>query len=299
MVSCPGRRYATIVAHNPRRRIAFGGAVLAVRCGRIPTRVGRLDGDHPGAPMRERDRSQPLDAGQPGPATRTTVLVAHHEALLRDLLRTLVESSPGYLLSGVARDWAETAELARRAPPDVVLLAGGLPGQSTVRTVRALTDVHPSHPSCVVVVDDTAVVDQVLDALHAGARGYVTTREGTEEILSAIDAVRRGEVRVPPELHSAILGGALDRLANILSFSRTVWSLSARERQVLSLVAAGASTESIAEELDISAETARTHVYRILSKLGVHSRLEAAAMVQSTGLLEALGDKLPESRDPR
>jgi DNA-binding NarL/FixJ family response regulator len=208
--------------------------------------------------------------------------------MLRDLLRDMVESEPGYRLAGVAGDSVEAAELARLAPPDVVLLAGDLPGQGTARTVRALKEIHPAS---VVVVHDTAVTAQVLDALHAGARGYVTTQESSGEVLAAIAAAGRGEVRVPAELHSAILAGALDRLATVISFARNVWSLSAREREVLSLIAAGASTRSIAQQLHISSETARTHIHRILAKLDVHSRLEAATMVQASGLADVLAGR--------
>ena len=128
-----------------------------------------------------------------------------------------------------------------------------------------------------VLVSEVPDDEMLLKAVEAGASGYITKRHGLSEVISTAHAVYGGETVVP----STMLGGLLERLMQRRRLEseamRRIADLTRRERQVLALLAEGGNKESIARTLVISPETARTHIHNVITKLGVHSRLEAAS----------------------
>jgi DNA-binding NarL/FixJ family response regulator len=132
--------------------------------------------------------------------------------------------------------------------------------------------------------------DQIalLDALEAGAAGFITRTSALGELITAIRAIHRGEAMVPPMMLGPLLAALIRRRREQANVMQRLSSLTRREREVLLLVCRGAHSRSIAEELVISPETARTHVQNVLSKLGVHSRVEAAALMGPDDMLDQL-----------
>jgi two-component system nitrate/nitrite response regulator NarL len=176
----------------------------------------------------------------------------------------------------------EAIEAVRERPFDVILLDLGLPDQSGLAVGKAILDLRPASAMlAVTAVDDPQVVKE---ALRIGFRGYVTKDVRVQRFVSAVQAVLEGQVVIPRQLATAVGGArsAEDRHAALLG-----QQLTEREREVLALLVDGASGADIAERLTISTNTVRTHVQSVLTKLQVHSRLEAATFAVRHGLVAA------------
>lgn len=176
----------------------------------------------------------------------------------------------------------EAIEAVRERPFDVILLDLGLPDQSGLAVGKAILELRPTSAMlAVTAVDDPQVVKE---ALRIGFRGYVTKDVRVQRFVSAVQAVLEGQVVIPRQLATAVGGArsAEDRHAALLG-----QQLTEREREVLALLVDGASGADIAERLTISTNTVRTHVQSVLTKLQVHSRLEAATFAVRHGLVAA------------
>lgn len=214
------------------------------------------------------------------------VLLAAEQSLLREAVRVTLEHQPDLEVVGEAAAGFQALTEAERIRPDVVVLDINLPNCDGL---RAASMIKERLPSCaVVIVDDQENESILIEALRAGAAGYIAKTRPLHELIDAARAVHRGETLVPP----AMLGGLLARLFRQHSERdealRLISRLTRREREVLALLAEGADNEAIARALVISPHTARTHIQNILGKIGAHSRLEAAMMVTRNGVLQVL-----------
>jgi DNA-binding NarL/FixJ family response regulator len=212
-------------------------------------------------------------------ATMARVLLVDGEALFRHSLQRVLEGEPDLRVVGETDDPAAIAEEAARTRPDIALLDADLVGseiRSVVRGIRA------NAPSCrILVITSSDEITPMVDALEAGASGYLTKDASIWELLDATRTVGQGDVAIPSRmvgsLLAVLLGHRVMQGETMKRFSR----LTKREREVLSLLGEGCDKGAIAARLVISPQTARTHVQNILSKLGVHSQLEAAAFARS------------------
>jgi two-component system, NarL family, nitrate/nitrite response regulator NarL len=180
----------------------------------------------------------------------------------------------------------DAIEAVRERSFDVILLDLGLPDQSGLAVGKAILELRPASAMlAVTAVDDPQVVKE---ALRIGFRGYVTKDVRVQRFVSAVQAVLEGQVVIPRQLATAVGGArsAEDRHAALLG-----QQLTEREREVLALLVDGASGADIAERLTISTNTVRTHVQSVLTKLQVHSRLEAATFAVRHGLVTSPGQQ--------
>lgn len=221
------------------------------------------------------------DSAAADPATR--VLVAIESRLYLEMLKSGLEQEPDIDVVGDAGDAESAIAAAESTKASVVLMSSGLPGFADGQAGCMLRD---RYPTCrIIVLADDRDQRLLADGLGCGASGYLTKDCTMAELVEAVRGVARGEVLVPPSMLGPLLSDLMERRKGheeaLLRLSR----LSPRERQVLALVARGKKTADIAEALVISPETARTHVQNTLTKLGVHSRLEAASFVIEHGLV--------------
>jgi two-component system nitrate/nitrite response regulator NarL len=142
--------------------------------------------------------------------------------------------------------------------------------------------------SRVVVLGESEEGETLVEALEAGARGYLSKESPVEELIEGIRAVYRGGTAITATMVGYLVDRLLRRRREQDDARRRVYQLSPREREVLALLVRGGDNDGIAQALVISPQTARTHIQNMLPKLGVHSRLEAAAFVARHGLIDEL-----------
>jgi two-component system nitrate/nitrite response regulator NarL len=177
---------------------------------------------------------------------------------------------------------------ASREHPDIAILDADLPECDGIRAAGLIRE---QVPDCKVLIL-SAVEDQdvLLSALEAGASGFVTKTSPLSELIDAANSIAAGRISVPSQMLGSLLDGLMYRRKDQDAALKRMNRLTKREKEVLLYLAKGAGNEQIAEKLVISRETARTHIQNILSKLGVHSRLEAAALALQNGNMSYLGE---------
>jgi two-component system, NarL family, response regulator LiaR len=179
---------------------------------------------------------------------------------------------------GVAPTGAEAIALADASRPDIILMDLGLPDMSGLAAGRVILERWPdAKVVALTALNDRAAVDE---AMRIGFRGYLTKETPVAQFISAIRAIVEGGT-VPPHLPTVFVNGS--RLKGEITLMAD--QLSSREREVLELLVQGASGVAVADRLSISRNTVRTHVQGILTKLQVHSRLEAAAFALKHGIV--------------
>ncbi len=217
------------------------------------------------------------------------VLLADEQSLFREALSLGLRRERRLEVVGEARDGLQAVSEAERSLPDVAILDADLPNCDGI---RATALIRQRVPGCRVLVVSGREDQQVLiAALQAGADGYLTKERPLTELIEATILVDRGEVAIPRHMLGPLLDDLLRRHSKQSEAIRRIAKLSRRERQVLALLAQGGDNDAIAQTLVISPQTARTHVQNVLGKLGVHSRLEAAAFVRQSGILDELEEE--------
>jgi DNA-binding NarL/FixJ family response regulator len=173
---------------------------------------------------------------------------------------------------------------AERTRPDVALLDGNLANSDSTRATELITK---GVPECrVIILADEDDQSSLLWAVEAGASGYLTKNCPLSELIDAIRAVSHGSTVIPARMLGHLLTHLMRRRREQDEALRRISILSMREREVLTLLALGSDNDAIARALVISPQTARTHIQNILTKLNVHSRLQAAALVIQSGMNE-------------
>ena len=214
------------------------------------------------------------------------ILLADRHALFRQAVKAALDGESDLQVIGDAEDGLEAVAQAERTAPQVAVVESSLINLDGNQTAYLIAE---QVPDCrVIVVTDSEDQDGLMEAVEAGADGFLTKSAPLSQLIETIRSVSRGETIIPPHL----LGGLLRRLIGQRVMQdearRRINHLTRREKQVLALLAEGASSEAIAEELVISPQTARTHIQNVLTKLGVHSRLEAAAFMTKNRILSEL-----------
>jgi DNA-binding NarL/FixJ family response regulator len=226
------------------------------------------------------------------PPPRVRIIVADDHQVVRTGFAALLDTQPDFSVIGTACDGAEAVRLGRELGPDVVLMDVRMPGMDGIEATRQLAGPGPGGPRILILT--TFDLDQyVYDALRAGASGFLLKDVTAERLFDAVRVIAAGDALLSP--------GVTRRL--ISEFTRlkpppdgppatALAGLTPRETQVLRLVAAGLSNPEIAAQLVVTEETVKTHVSRMLSKLGLRDRTQAVVTAYETGLV------VPHSRNP-
>lgn len=211
------------------------------------------------------------------------VLVVDDHPMMREALCTAIDDEADLRVAGQARNGAEAVDLAERLRPGVILMDLMMPVQDGVQAIRRIM----AGPAAAPILALTSSTDEaaVLAAVEAGALGYLLKDAERPELLRAIHTVAQGEPYLPPAValklfHSVRRPPAASAAADPLAAASGLAALTPREREVLRLLGEGVSNETLAQALSISESTARTHVHRLLQKLELENRSQAALFAQ-------------------
>jgi DNA-binding NarL/FixJ family response regulator len=210
------------------------------------------------------------DAPTGAAAGKISVLIADDHPMVRQGLRVFLEVQPDIEVVGEAGDGATAARLAQELHPDVVLLDLMMPGTDGVAALELMTAADVK--SKVLIVTSFGELRAVVPAIRAGARGYVSKEVEPSALAAAIRAVAAGHVLLGQEVAAALLSADVTQSPA----NGADPQLTAREREVLELIARGRSNREIAKALTVSEKTVKTHVSSVLMKLGVTDRTQAA-----------------------
>ncbi|MET7382590.1 response regulator transcription factor [Streptomyces sp. NPDC005526] len=218
------------------------------------------------------------------------VLLADDQALLRSAFRVLVDSEPDMEVVGEASEGAEAVRLAGERRADVVLMDIRMPGTDGLAATRLISaDPALAHVR-VVILTTFEVDDYVVRSLRAGASGFLGKGSEPEELLTAIRVAAGGEALLSPAATKGLIarflaqGDAADDGRDPARSAR-LEALTVREREVLVLVAGGHSNDEIAERLEVSPLTVKTHVNRAMAKLGARDRAQLVVIAYESGLV--------------
>lgn len=216
----------------------------------------------------------------PDASVAVTLLIADDDEVTRSGLRTLLAAQPGITVVGEAADGVEAVEQARRLRPDVVLMDVRMPRRNGIEATRQLL-AEPDGPPKVVVITTFETDDYVTAALSAGASGFLLKRLPVQQIAEAVRVAAAGEaILFPAALRRMV---AARPLASAEALPKA--ALTAREEEVLRLMATGLSNPEIADSLTVSLETVKTHVGNVLTKLGAQNRTHAVVIAYESGLV--------------
>jgi DNA-binding NarL/FixJ family response regulator len=214
----------------------------------------------------------------------TSVLIADDQALVRVGLRKILESEPELTVAGEASDGEDAVARARELHPDVVLMDIRMPVLDGIEATRRIVAAQPAVR--VLILTTFGLDTYVFDALRAGASGFMLKDAPPEEIVAAARIVASGEALLAPAVTRAVVEEFARRPpAAPPTPPPAVAELTPREGEVLALLVRGLSNPEICERLFISDATAKTHVARILQKLGVRDRVQAVIYAYETGLV--------------
>ena len=204
------------------------------------------------------------------------VLIADDHGVVRAGLAELLAARESIEVVGTAADGEEAIELAAAEAPDVVLMDLSMPGMGGVEATRRIVAGNPGIH--VVVLTSLSARERILDALDAGAIGYLLKDAGPDELLRGVEAAARGESPLSPKAAREVLGAR--------SAQKPAFDLSPRELEVLELVGEGLPNKLIARRLEISEKTVKAHLTRVFAQLAVTDRTQAALWLERNGLPE-------------
>ncbi len=211
-----------------------------------------------------------------------TVLIVEDQTLMRQGLKTILDLEPGVRVIGEAANGEEGVRQALRLRPDVILMDVQMPVMNGVEATRAIVAAWPQAKVIVLTTFDRD--DYVFQSIRAGALGYLLKDTPADALISVMRQVQRGEAFIQPEVAARALREVVRASPPAAASTGNPFDLSDREREVLVLLAQGASNREIASRLFITEGTVKNHVSNILGKLQAENRTQAADIARRYGL---------------
>ncbi|WP_375399167.1 response regulator [uncultured Amnibacterium sp.] len=223
----------------------------------------------------------------------TSVLIVDDQALIRTAVRDLIQHEPGLTVAGEASDGSVAVAEARRLQPDVVLMDIRMPVLDGIGATRAICADDDLAATKVLILTTFEEDDYIVEALRAGASGFVGKGTEPADLMRAIHLVDRGEALLSATATRSLIRRSLTgaRPPTSGSAQAQLAQLTERETEILELVGRGLSNQQIAERLVISPATAKTHVNRTMTKLFAHDRAQLVIIAYESGLLTPGADQ--------
>jgi DNA-binding NarL/FixJ family response regulator len=218
------------------------------------------------------------------PADRISVLIADDQRLVRTGFRVILASEPDIDVVGEAANGVEAVEQARASQPDVVLMDIRMPQLDGFEATRKVLAAARSRVLILTTFDSD---EYVYEALRAGASGFLLKDAPADQLITAVRCVAAGDALIDPSVTRRLIARFARSLRPQTRTPDALASLTARETDVLRLIARGLSNTEIAAELVIEASTVKTHVGRVLTKLALRDRVQAVVLAYETGLVIA------------
>lgn len=219
------------------------------------------------------------------PSAPLQVVIAEGQGLARAGFRLLLERQDGVVVTAAAAACDEAVAVTRATRPDVVLVDADLPGGGGLATTRRILEHEVTNSARVVMLMTSESEEAVFGALRAGATGLLLKDTEPETLVTAIRAVAAGDAMLDPVLARRLVDDFVARPEAVRGTPEGLEELTAREREVTTLVAHGLSNEEIAARLFVTRATAKTHVSRVLSKLNVRDRAQLVVLAYELGLV--------------
>jgi DNA-binding NarL/FixJ family response regulator len=223
------------------------------------------------------------DLGAPAPRP-ISVLIADDHEIVRAGFRSILEDQPDIVVVGDARDGFDAVDLARKRTPDVVLMDIQMPGLDGLEAARRILAEHTEAPIAVLMLTTFDLNEYVYDALRAGASGFLLKDVPPEQLVAAVRIVAAGDALIAPAITKRLVS-EFARTAPKRTPPSGFEDLTPRELEVLRLVARGLSNAEIAHELVLGESTIKTHMKRLLGKLGLRDRVQAVVVAYEAGLV--------------
>lgn len=215
----------------------------------------------------------------------TRVLVVDDQELLRNSFRILIDAEPDLSVVGEAADGAQAVAMAAQSRPDVVVMDVRMPVMDGLEATRLIAG--DADAPRVLILTTFDLDEYVFQALRAGASGFALKSRPLEELLSAIRLVASGEALLAPSVTRRLVAHFAREPHGFEASPASLAQLTAREREVLVAVARGLSNTEIAEGMHLSLPTVKTHIGRLLAKLGARDRAQLVIIAYETGLVRA------------
>ena len=221
-----------------------------------------------------------------GPAAPVKIVVADDHEVVRAGFAALLDTQPDFTVLGTASDGAQAVRIGHELQPDVILMDVRMPGTDGIEATRQLT-VGGNGPR-VIILTTFDLDEYVYDALCAGASGFLLKDVAAERLFDAVRVVAAGQALLAPAVTRRLISEVArirPAAASAAVAPRAVAELTPRETEVLRLLAEGLSNPEIAGRLVITEETVKTHVSRVLGKLGLRDRTQAVVAAYESGLV--------------
>jgi DNA-binding NarL/FixJ family response regulator len=216
----------------------------------------------------------------------TRCLIADDQAMVREGFRALLDAQPGLTVLGLAANGTEAVTLARKLTPDVVLMDVRMPVMDGLEATRQILTSHPVEARSRVLILTTFDLDEyVYEALRAGASGFLLKDAPGQDLVHAVQVVARGDALLAPSITKRLIAEFAARREHPPGKPQNLDELTARELEVLRLIARGMSNAEISKTLVIAEQTTKTHVGRILMKLDLRDRAQAVVLAYESGLI--------------
>ncbi|MET4782252.1 response regulator transcription factor [Glaciihabitans sp. UYNi722] len=209
------------------------------------------------------------------------VLLVDDQELVRGGFRVILESEPGITVVGEAGTGAEAISRARELHPDVICMDVQMPGMDGLEATRRIAELGLGGEVLILTTFDRD--DYLFDALQAGASGFLLKNASPEKLVEAVQSLARGDALLSPDVTRRVIERFAGR-APAITESTAAHDLSTREREVLGLIALGMSNAEIATRLFVGEATVKSHVSKVLQKLGLRDRVHAVVFAYENGI---------------